>query len=70
MKETMLARKLCEVMDLNGVQAGLMRSWNEGLDGRGKGGCLGDEIQRIAFARGLLRVRPYNLRSRGVILIL
>jgi hypothetical protein len=55
MKETVLSRKLCDVMRLNEVQAGSLFGWNEGVEGRGTSGCLGEEVERVT--RNVMSIR-------------
>lgn len=55
MKETVLARRLCDVMRLNEVQAGSLYGWNEGVEGRGASGCLGEEVERVT--RNVMSIR-------------
>ena len=66
MKETVLARRLCDVMRLNELQAGSLYGWNEGVGGRGASGCLGEEVERVA--RHILEIRvsrrKYHSTSR------
>lgn len=55
MKETVLARRLCDAMRLNEVQAGSLFGWNEGVGGRGTSGCLGEEVERVT--RNVMSIR-------------
>jgi hypothetical protein len=55
MKEAVLARRLAQAMRLNKLQSGSLNAWNDGQDGRGSAGCLGDEVQRVA--RNMLSIR-------------
>lgn len=63
MKETVLARKMCDVMRLNDLQAGSLYGWSEGVGGRGTSGCLGEEIERVARNMLIIRVSGWHRQS-------
>jgi hypothetical protein len=57
MKEHTLARRLADVAGLNEVQLVVLREWDDSGQGRGRGGYLGEEVERVWRNRALLRVR-------------